>query len=256
MPRDFWQTFRQALRVNKLNKYITLPAFSERAFRSKGCLYADPTVSPVGNETITIAYETEYSLEFWCKTSSPNTNSAVSLFAATAAPDFEILFEMEGPLLYLRFNSFFENIEILCSKSINFTQWNHVACTFVFKTGVPDGVLNVYVNTELIGTSAIITTAMPGTAEFYLFPFGGNVLSFFGYFGEIRTWHKALTQDEILYLYNKPLGESGIAPNTVYTDLNDYYPLNIAANQIYFGAGLGSVLQALIWVIHFHQMLL
>jgi len=224
MPRDFWQTFRQALRVNKLNKFITLPAFSERAFRHKDSLYVTPT-DPVGYALITTTYETEFSFEFWAKTTQPNTPNEVSFLDISQAAPFDLQMKFVGGNFVLDFLYSLDNFSLTLSKSPGWNTWNHFAVTITFKTGVPDGLLTVYLNGENIGTNAILSAAMPGSDTVYIFPFsiGGAALDFYGHLAEVRFWNKVLTQDEILFIKDKPIGA------TVYTNLIFYFPENDAS---------------------------
>ena len=128
MPRDFWQTFKKALRVNKLNKYITLPAFSRMASNIHCCIAADPSMITNGSAPVTISDGSPFAFQCWFKVMPPSSSAAKYLF------DFEdtsgnnvILLSIQGSDLIFRSTTLADGLtSTTVANTFKYNEWCHV----------------------------------------------------------------------------------------------------------------------------------
>ena len=220
MARDFWQTLRKGRKIGKINKTLTLPAFSIQTFRDKNSV--EIRGSGFVHKATGVAHDVDnITIEFWAKIVKGNlsnnnilykydaTNTAVISFYDTTATETMNCKITTGVTDY-----------VLSTTDFSYNEWQHFAVTF--DSSANEGKL--YVNGLLKDTITTSGTLAAGPGDLAL---GTRTAPVFTkiYYAEIRVWSETRDMFEILDHYNTPRDTTG----TVDTALDTYYPFTDAS---------------------------
>jgi len=222
--RDLWLETRPVIRTRKINKTLTIPAFSARCGESNHSLFF-PYLEPVTSFNLGVSTIDSYSLasaftiEMWIKPIGVVTGSTKTLIAfQTINNDVHLFINSSGKLSCTVYKAAAPTT-IASTNLLATSSWQHVAAVF---TGSK---LYLYINGIQDANSG--TVVAPLDASVFLYnPVGstyGISNQFQGYVDEIRCWNIARTDQEISFSMFRPVG------STV-TGLKRYYKFNEAAS--------------------------
>jgi hypothetical protein len=202
MARDIWQTLRKAPLVGRLNKYVTIPAFSVECGPTRGCLYAahetwDVIELPIGSQ-----YDS-FAVEFWIKPQAtvdgPATadylSSFVTLTYALSGDTYTL--ELRCAPSVSQVVTSINGVEAIdmTTPNIGHNVWSHVA---IVNDAGSDNEIRLYVNGVLADTKATATGGI-GVGELAITIGDVGICRV----ADVRVWNNAISYDEILYRMDK-----------------------------------------------------
>lgn len=215
MARDFWQTVRKAVRIDKIKKSLTIPAGTYNCGFTRASLYQVGTVSPAKLASNITLSNTQVTIDFWAKL-IPSTVSPCDIFAlvsSSAAGDIRMAVTGSTTIMTIITSL---NTYTFTVNEVFYHEWHRFTVTF----SVTDNELRLYVDAELKG--AVTTTGNLVDNDFS-FVFGSAAIlgQSIGYYNELALYATRKIQEAIRQTssFKANIGAYG-------TNLQGYWKLN------------------------------
>lgn len=223
--RDLWLTRREAIKIDKIKKSLTVPAASYPCGRINNSVFisnASPVVAGVVNATTCNA--SRYSVEIWANPIPLTFNTEILNIGRDAFGNFSLRVKIGSTGLIVI--DAYDTAGTVVSFSTNipfiYYNWNSYTITRDYTVVGTVTTIRLYINGTLVytGTTALLNNGTIGPS-LMLSVFGdqANGCSQLGYFAEFRFWNATLTNDEVYFRYNKFIGK------VPYSTLKAYFPI-------------------------------
>ena len=221
-----WSVIRPFSRVGKLNKTLTIPAFSTRCGLNNLSLYTGESDVMAGAGALTLDISTAFTYEAWikCYSRPVGTYRFIVGYGSNAGNDTYSCIRLNGQ--YLECQVFIATVETLVTSTTLLPQneWVHVAATFD-NTAIT---LSLYINGQLDLAQAVVGpidnvllfNSLHLLRNYAVAPNGDY---FRGSFGMASVRNICLTAEQVAYQYNKV--RNTIAADTIDDDVIAYWTI-------------------------------
>ena len=205
MARDYWQTYRPAVKIGKTNKTITIPSFSVPCGKPKGCLEFKTKssyhfFSVTSDPTERIKLKDKFFVEAWIKPKTLLLDRDRIILAfynadyTTPAIKLFLRGSIVSGVVYKGLDSFTISSDV----SIDADSWSHIGFKF-------DGAnISLYVNGELASGNLAVTPQLNYAKTLAIGAIKNDDLEhFIGLIGDIRVWSIPPSDEEILFMFDK-----------------------------------------------------
>lgn len=216
MARDFWQTIRAAIKVDKIKKSLTIPAASYPTFRRHGCLEYDAADNNDNRFSSSLATGTALTTEIYVKPESAAATKQTILKLGDDAVTPELEISLLNNVLTVKVWKGGVTTSITATGYLTPYSWTQVAVTYDNVT------LKLFVNGVKVSSTALAGPLDVQSLFCRVCQTNAGVEQFIGKIAEIRIWSVARTEEQILSFYRNP---RNVGMDDV-TGLVDYYKCN------------------------------
>lgn len=194
--RDLWLTRREAIKIDRIKKLLTISAATYSTFRRNACLEYNVTDNNDNRCSTPDFPNNSFTLELWFKPLSSAATKQVLFKFGDATPQIELSILNNGLTAKL-WDAGIPTSLGYAGVSLSFN-WNHVAVTY------DNAVAILYINGIEVANAAIAGPLDSGSVFSHVAQSAVLTEQFIGRIGEIRIWNVTRTSEQVFQAFDNP----------------------------------------------------